>query len=90
MYKEIQPYYRYRFGDNWIKQSKRTIKLDIIQQIIPMGFSGSSLDLTILKISDDEVDNIIVSREEGEEIKKILLGDNKQESVKENKLPEKK
>ena len=86
MYKEIHPYFFDSAAWNQLgfapdKQSKdfmkeaspRFIKLDIIRQISSSGHEGYSR----ISVSDDYTSDIIVKNEEADEIKAILLKQDK-------------
>ena len=86
MYKEIHPYFFDSVAWNQLgfapdKQSKdfmkealpRFIKLDIIRQISSSGHEGYSR----ISVSDDYTSDIIVKNEEADEIKAILLKQDK-------------
>lgn len=65
--------------DFYNESPARVINLACIRQIIPENVFDKSIELTRLQISDDHTDDILVSKEEGEKIKKTLLGRGGQE-----------
>lgn len=65
-------------GDNkekdFIRESPpRVINLSCIKQLTEQKYYDGSIELTRLQVSDDHTEDILVSKEEGEKIKKILL-----------------
>lgn len=93
MYLEIHPFWYdsgaslYAAQSNLEKKEKdfytecpaRVINLTCIRQISPEKSYDESIELTRLQISDDHTEDVIVAKEEGEKIKKILLGGGGQE-----------
>lgn len=51
----------------------RVIRLEDIRQIVPQTLTDNTVGFTCLEVSDDYHDNILVSVEEGEQIKNTLL-----------------
>lgn len=83
MYKEITPYYQLFFGlcdecqgksDKELYQAcpPRLLRLDTILQATPMQTDGT-IELVRLVVSDDHADDILIAKEEYEEIRKTLL-----------------
>lgn len=87
MYKEIHPFYydsstahvKVRTGKNrltkdyYIPAEPRVLRLDVIRQIIPVAIPDGSVKLHSIQVSDERLEDIIVSEEEATEIKKTLL-----------------
>lgn len=89
MYKEIHPFWYDSFKargpidpevtertpqKEFYKECEpRVIDLSLIRQLQPEQVFDNSISLTRIKVSDDHLEDILVSREEGEEIKKLLL-----------------
>lgn len=87
MYKEVHPYFYdsmlshsdVRNGnerkdiDYYHKALPRVIKLEDIKQAIPEKLPDGTGEFVRLKISDDYHEDILISVNEGEEIKKKLL-----------------
>lgn len=90
MYKEIHPFFynsalsfsavthgqKKEEKDFYMECPARVIDLSTIKQLSPNDAFDGSIELTRLQISDDHTEDILVSKEEGEEIKKILLKSN--------------
>lgn len=73
MYKEIQTIYYDSFKGGYKEGSKRIIRIKDIRQIFPENSPDESFSGFRVQISDDHIEDILVSQEEGESIKKILL-----------------
>jgi len=88
MYKEIHPLYydrqvwmtvnheqskRPKEKAFYKKAEPRLINLACIRQIRPETVLDASIKLVRLYVSDDHLEDIIVSKKEGDEIKKILM-----------------
>lgn len=90
MYLEIHPFWydsgaafasAMNQGENrekdFIRESPpRVINLSCIKQLTEQKYYDESIELTRLQISDDHTEDILVSKEEGEKIKEILLKGN--------------
>lgn len=94
MYKKITPYWRdnqlwFSVQEDekmpkekqfWKKGEPRLLNLSIVRQIVPLKVIDGSIKLSYLEVSENSVDNIIVSEKEAEEIKAILLASDKDTS----------
>jgi len=74
-YKEIHPFNRLsgwsiNENDKFREKPPIVIRLDTIRQIVPLTDK-----FTTLKVSEDCFEDIIVTKEEGDEIKGVLLGE---------------